>query len=80
MTALGKLKQLVNAGLRRRGHLLAHESAVPCWDRVVGALHRMDLTPKTVFDVGVAYRNALALIGHNPPEGRAEDVWSLEKG
>jgi FkbM family methyltransferase len=53
-SALPILKRLVNAQLRRHGHIVARETTVPSFDRFVGFLRRAGLMPRTVFDIGVA--------------------------
>lgn len=55
MTRLGAMKRLVNVGLARYGHAVAHASTVPSFERVTGLLGRYGLTPRTVIDIGVAY-------------------------
>lgn len=55
LNALGTIKRLVNAQLARRGHVVARESVVPSFDRLVGVLGHARLMPRTVFDIGVAY-------------------------
>jgi FkbM family methyltransferase len=55
VNALGTIKRLVTTGPAKRGHVVARESIVPSFDRLVSLLRRADLIPLTVFDIGVAY-------------------------
>lgn len=55
MTTLGRAKRIVNRLLEPAGHVIAHASAVPSFDRFAALLAKADLMPRTVIDVGVAY-------------------------
>lgn len=55
MTLLGRIKRAVNAVLAPlTGHVLAHESVVPSFERFARRLRAAGLEPRTVFDIGVA--------------------------
>lgn len=55
MKVLANGKRLVNAVLARWGHAVANTGVVPSFDRLAVLIDRHGLTPRTVFDVGVAH-------------------------
>ncbi len=55
VTLLGQIKRIVNRWIAPlTGHVLAHESVVPSFERFARRLRAAGLDPRTVFDIGVA--------------------------
>ena len=55
MSTLGSIKRIINSQLGRFGLVVARDVAVPSFDRFVGAVRNVGLTPRTIMDIGVAY-------------------------
>lgn len=55
MRIRGAAKKLLNSLLSPSGLALASRAVIPSWDRFVAQLAAHQLTPRTVFDIGVAY-------------------------
>ena len=53
-SVLASAKHLINQGLQPLGHVIAQEPCVPSWQRFFATLRANGLTPRTVFDIGVA--------------------------